>query len=182
MNTREPCREILAGTRQAALLVTATEGIEGTAAGLAAGLGITLDHAPTRAAALRLLERREYAVVILDEMLADADPEGAGVLWNRAGLAIPLQINFAVAGSARLEREVRAALGRRQREEHLATTAAAAAVDAELKNAITGLLLESQLALAEEGIPPQVESRLKTLAGIADRLRSRLGTEVHDGP
>jgi hypothetical protein len=148
--------------------------IDPTAAALAGHLKLSVEVAATRAAALRLLGRRRYAVVILDQVLADTDPEGSELLWKNAGVAIPLQINFALAGSSRLEREVRGALARRERESLLATAAASAAVDAELKNAITGFLLESQLALAEENIPPRVESRLRNLAAMADQLRQRL--------
>jgi hypothetical protein len=159
----------------AALMVTGLEGTEAIAAELAGRLGITVEIAATRSTALRLLERRSYAVVILDQQLADADPEGVDWVWAQAGLAIPLQISFALSGSARVEREVRAALARRQHETQLATAAAAARLDAEIKNAVTGFLLESQLALSEAGIPPGIEIRLRTLAGIAGRLRERLG-------
>lgn len=164
--------------RAAALIVTAIEGIELTASALAADLEITVEIAASRAAALRLLDRRQYTIVVLDQNVADSDPEGAELLWRHAGLAIPLQVNFALAGTARLLREVRAGLSRRQREQQLATIAAMAAIDGELKNAITGFLLESRLALAEEGIPPGIETRLRTLESIADRLRGRLGSSV----
>lgn len=157
-----------------ALIVTAIEGIETTAATLAQQLRATVEIATTRATALRLLARRSYSVVILDQILADSDPDGADLIWKDAGVAIPLQVNFALAGSARLVREIKAALTRRQREQQLAGAAATAAIDSELKNAITGFLLESRLALAEEGIPPGVESRLRNLAEIADRMRERL--------
>jgi signal transduction histidine kinase len=157
-----------------ALIVTAIEGIETTAATLAQQLRATVEIAATRATALRLLARRSYSVVILDQILADSDPDGADLIWKDAGVAIPLQVNFALAGSARLVREIKAALTRRQREQQLAGAAATAAIDSELKNAITGFLLESRLALAEEGIPPGVESRLRNLAEIADRMRERL--------
>jgi len=158
-----------------ALIVTTIEGIEENAAALAAQLNLTVEIASSRAAALRLLARRSWTVLILDQILADSDPEGAELLWKSAGTAVPLQINFALASSTRLEREVRAALARRQREQQLAGAAAAAAVDADLKDAITGLLLESRLALAEPGIPPHIQSRLRAMAEIADRLRDRLG-------
>jgi hypothetical protein len=158
----------------AALIITAIEGIETTAAPLAEQLKATVEIAATRATALRLLARRGYSVVILDQILADSDPDGADLIWKHAGVAIPLQINFALAGCARLEREIKAALARRLREQQLAGAAASAAIDGELKNAITGFLLESRLALAETGIPPGVESRLRTLAEIADRMRERL--------
>jgi hypothetical protein len=159
----------------AALMITRLEGMEAAAAAMADKAGISVEIATTQTAALRLLERRSYAVVILDQLFADADPEGAEVIWYQAGLAIPVQMSFALAGSERLEREVRTALARRQREVQLAAAAAAASLDTELKNAVTGFLLESQLALAETEIPPQIESRLRTLAAMADRMRMRLG-------
>jgi signal transduction histidine kinase len=165
----------------AALIITTIEGIETTAAALAAQMKLTVEIAANRTAAVRLLGRRGYSIVVLDQILADTDAEGADLIWKNAGVAIPLQLNFALAGSARLEREIRAALTRREREQVLAVAAARAAVDAELKNAITGILLESRLALAEENLPPRVENRLKTMALMADRLRERLVLAVsHD--
>lgn len=176
------CRE--AGVAlQTALIVTAIDGIEETAAAVASRLALTVEIASSRAAALRLLDRRGYAVVIVDQMLADSDPEGADLVWKAAGLAIPLQISFALAGTARMEREVRAALARRQREQQQAAAAASAAVDAELKNAVTSFLLESQLALAEEGLSSAVEGRLRNLVEIAARMRDRLGSvPLRDAP
>lgn len=161
-----------------ALIVTGADGVEEMAASLARKLGIGVEVAGNRGGALRLLERRSYALVVLDQILADADPQGAELIWRHTGLAIPLQVNFALAGSSRLEREMRAALSRRQREQELATVAAAAAVDTAVKNAVTSLLLESRLALEEEGLPSGIESRLRTLAGIANQLRERLGPKV----
>jgi hypothetical protein len=157
---------------QPVLMVTPLEGVETAAAALAEKLSLAVDVASTRTAALRLLTRRSYAAVILDQMLVEADPEGAELIWKGAGLAIPIPISFALAGATRVEREVRAALARRRRETLIASAAAAAALDAEIKNAVTCLLLESQLALAEA--PPQIAGRLQTLAGIAENLRRRL--------
>jgi CheY-like chemotaxis protein len=159
---------------QPLLMVTPLEGVENTAAALAEKLGLAVDVASTRAAALRLLNRRSYAAVIVDQMLAEADPEGAELIWKGAGLAIPIPISFALTGPERVEREVRSALARRRRETQLATTAAAAALDSEIKNAVTGMLLESQRALVEQDVPPRLADRLQRLAGIADQLREKL--------
>ena len=156
------------------LFVTPIEGIQETVASLSVRLPATVDIAPSQSAALRMLERKSYAVVVLDQMLADADPEGTEVLWKRSGLAIPIPVSLAIAGSARLERDVRAALARREREQELAREAASAAVDAELKNALTVFLLEAQLALREVGIPPLVADRLRTIESVADRTRASL--------
>jgi hypothetical protein len=169
-----PDVQVPAASQKAALIITANEGIETTGSALAVQLQLTVETASSRATALRLLGRRSYAIVVLDQNLAESDPDGADLIWKSAGVAIPLQMNFALTGSARMEREVRAALARRQREQLLASTAAITAVDAELKNAVTGFLLESRLALAEENIPPHIETRLRTLEDIAGRLRQRL--------
>ena len=168
MSAWNPCKP------GAVLMVTAMDEMESAAAALAEKLGTTVEIASTRSAALRLLDRRSYAAVVLDQMLAESDAEGADLIVKRAGLAVPVQMSFALAGSARLEREVRGALARRKREQELATTAAVAAMDADLKDAVTGFLLESRLALAEENIPPQIEGRLQTLAKMAEQLRNRL--------
>lgn len=176
MNIQTEGKENGTASRQqpASLIVTAMEGMEATAAALATQLKMTVEIASSRAAALRLLNRRAYAIVILDQMLADTDPESAELIWKNSGVAVPLQMNFALAGCARLEREIRGALTRRERERQIAVAAAAAAIDAELKNAITGFLLEARLALAEENVPPRIASRLRTLEAMAARLRNRL--------
>jgi len=175
---REEASSLAMASPSGALIVTAADGVEEIAAALARKLGLTVEVAATRTGAMRLLERRSYALVVLDQILAEADPQGTELIWRHTGLAIPLQINFALAGVPRLEREMRTALARRQREQQLATVAAAASVDAALKNAVTGILLESRLALQEKGLPPNLENRLRTLAGIADQLRERLGPKV----
>lgn len=156
------------------LIITPLEGVENTAAVLAEKLGLAVEVVSTRAAALRLLNRRTYVAVVLDQMLADSDPEGADLIWKNLNLAIPMQIGFAVSGAERVERELRAALARRQRETQLATAAAAAAVDAEIKNAVTAMLIESQRALTQSEVPPEIADRLHRLADVASRLRERL--------
>lgn len=162
------------GPHRRVLIVTMIEGLDTRAAEIAAHLGVSIEIAGGRASALRLLERKSYSIVVLDQMLAETDPEGADLLWRNSRLAVPLQISLSIAGSMRLERELRMALARRDREQELARQAASADLDAEMKNAVTAILLESQLALQERDIPPQVESRLRTMAGIADRLHANL--------
>ena len=166
------------------LIVTPLDGIDTAAEPLGNRLGAKVERAATRSAALRMLERKSYSAVVLDQIIADSDPEGADVLWKHSGLAVPLQVNLAIAGTERVERELRAALARRQREQQLAEEAASAALDVELKNAVTAFLLEAQLALREDGVPPSVQNRLRTIESIADRIRARLHGSIpssHNG-
>jgi len=102
------------------------------------------------------------------------NPDGAELLWKHAGLAVPLQINFAISGSARLAREVRAAIARREQEQSLAMRAAASTIESELKSTVTGLLLQSQLALADPQVSPQLTFKLKMMVDLAGTRRQRL--------
>jgi hypothetical protein len=134
------------------LMVTGIEGALDCAAAVAAQLGMQVDVAEGRRAALAALRSREFLALVIDETLAECDPAAAEKICENAGLAIPMQINFAVSGAARLIREIRAALNRRDREQTVARRAAAAAIEIELKTTVAGLLLHSQLAMNGSGV------------------------------
>jgi hypothetical protein len=159
---------------QTVLMITSIAGAENCAASLARQLGFAVEIASSRKAGLASLRRREYSCVIVDENIAEADPDGAELLWKHSGLAVPMQINFAIAGSARLAREVRGALARREQEQALAMRAAACSMESELKSTVTGLLLQSQLALADPQVTPQLSVKLKMMFELAGTLRERL--------
>ena len=156
------------------LMVTGIDGARNCAAVVGAQLGMEVEVAEGRRAALAALRRREFLALVIDESLAECDPAAAERICENAGLAIPMQINFAVSGAARLIREIRAALNRREREQTLARRAAAAAIESELKTTVAGLLLHSQLALNGSGVPPAVADRLRMVADLAGSLRQQL--------
>jgi hypothetical protein len=160
------------------LMVTGIEGARNCADAVSAQLGTEVEVANGRKAALALLRRREFAAVVVDETLAECDPAAAEAIWERAGLAIPLQISFALSGAARLIREIRAGLRRREREQLLAHRAAAAAMETELKSTVAGLLLQSQLALSGGGVPAPVADRLRVMADLAGSLRQQLSAPM----
>lgn len=156
------------------LMVTGIEGARNCAAVVAADLGAEIEVAEGRKMAVTALRRREFRVVVVDESIAECDPATADAIWELAGLAIPLQVNFALSGAARLVREIRAALHRRDREQSLARRAAAAAIEAELKSTLAGLLLHSQLALSGGDVPSGVADKLRLVADLAGNLRQQL--------
>src|SRR5580700_1593759 len=160
------------------LLVTGVEGARNCADVIAKQLDMAVEVAEGRKAALGLLRQREFAAVVVDETVAGCDPAAAEAIWERAGLAIPLQINFAVSGAARLIRDIRADLHRREREQLLARRAAAAAIDAELKSTVAGLLLHSQLALNGSEVPETVADKLRLVADLAGNLRQKLSVPL----
>jgi hypothetical protein len=160
------------------LLVTGIEGAQNCAAVVETQLGTEVEVASGRKTALAALRAKEYAAVVIDETLAACDPAAAEHICEQAGMAIPLQINFAISGAARLTREIRAALRRREREQALAHRAVAAAMEAELKSTVAGLLLHSQLALSGEQIMGPAAERLRVVADLAANLCQQLSVPV----
>jgi signal transduction histidine kinase len=160
------------------LMVTGIEGARNCAAVVGTQLSMEVEVAEGRKAALAALRRREFAAVVVDETMAECDPAAAEAIWDHAGLAIPLQINFALSGAARLIREIRAALHRREREQMLARRAAAAAIESELKTTLAGLLLNSQLALAGSDVPTPIADKLRLVADLAGNLRQQLSAPL----
>jgi hypothetical protein len=160
------------------LMVTGIEGARNCATVVSAQLGMDVEVAEGRKTALAALRRREFLAVVVDETMAECDPAAAERIWEQSGLAIPLQINFALSGAARVIREIRAALHRREREQVLAHRAAAAAIEAELKGTVAGLLLHSQLALNGSEVPQPIAERLRTVASLAGNLRQQLSAPL----
>ena len=159
---------------QTVLLVTSMSGAENCAAAIGRQLGLTVEVAENRRTALAALRRREYAVMVLDESLVEADPAGTEVLWQQAGLAVPIQVNLAISGCNRVLREVRAAVQRRERELSLAMRAAAQLMEGEMNTTLTGLLLETQLALGEPNLAQGTAVKLRRVAELAGVLREQI--------
>ncbi len=158
------------------LIISGIEGIRNCAEVFSKQLEMKVDVAEGRRAALASLRQKDYVAVVVDESLAECDPSGADAIWERSGLAIPLQINFAVSGVARIIREIRAALRRREREQATARQAATASIENSLKSTVCGLLLQSQLALSVSGLPPVVAQKLRLVVDLAGTLREQLST------
>jgi hypothetical protein len=144
------------------------------AAALSSALGCTVKLAAGHRAGVTELRHRDYSVVVVDDCMAEANPAATEVLWQSLGMAVPVQINFALYGGSRLTREVQAAIGRREQQQVLAMRAAASLLENELKSTVTGLLLQSQLALAEPQLTPKLTGKLELVAELAGSLRRRL--------
>jgi hypothetical protein len=160
------------------LLISMMDGAENCARMMGEQMSARVDVASSRKSGLIALRHGDYGVVVVDASLVDTDPDWADQVWAHAGLALPVQINFAISGTARLLREVKAAVVRREGEHTLARRAAAAQIENELKTSVTGLMLESELALREPSIPPALEPKLRRLVELAAALRERLRREA----
>jgi hypothetical protein len=144
------------------------------AASVETALKCSVTVAATHRAGLIALRHHEYSVVVVDDCMAEGNPAAAELLWQSFGMAMPVQINFAFSGGSRLAREVHAAIGRREQQQVIALRAAASVLERDLKSTLTGLLLQSQLALAEPALPPKLAGKLELVAELAGSLRKRL--------
>jgi hypothetical protein len=156
------------------LLIARIEGLESRSRALEHQIGGQVEFASSRQEGLIALRRREFAVVVVEESLAESDPVWADQLWSQLGFALPLQANFAISGAARLGREVKAALARRDSEQAVARRAVAAELEEALKSSLTGLLLQSELALREPAVPASLEPKLRQIVELAGAIRERL--------
>ena len=154
------------------LIIADEASARGVADMLQRELDMAVEVVSTRRAGLAALRRGDYSLLLLEEGLAASDAEATELLYEKA-LATPvLELNVALSGEPRVLRQVRAALTRRTYDQAQAREAAAIALHNELKSSLTGLLLESQLALREA--QPGQSAKLRHLVELAGNLCARL--------
>ena len=134
----------------------------------------TVEVATNRRTGLAALRRNEYSLVLLEENLAAADPEATDLLYQNAVSAPVLEINFVISSATRIVRQARAAIARSLHDRAQARASVTASLQSELSASLTGILLESQLAL--RAAQPEQAPKLRHLVELAGDLRNRLRT------
>jgi hypothetical protein len=124
--------------------------------------------------AAALLRAESYLAVVLDQYLLETEPDNMEVVMRHLGTALPLQFNFAISGMARLVREVRAAVDRRQREEESARRAAVNTLQSETNGTVTALLLCCELAMGTPGLPSTAFRNIESAHALIKKLRSQM--------
>jgi len=158
------------------MLITPSPCADKCAAALHKATGQQIKRFSSAHAAIAALRQAEYSAVVLDETLTDSDPFAAETVLGHAGTALPVQVNLAIHSMERVEREVKTALRRREAEHLSAMKAASAALRSELKSAITGILLSSELALTVPALPPAAELKIRFVRELARSIRQQLET------
>jgi hypothetical protein len=154
------------------LLIAPEQAADAVAEALRRGLDAEVELATTRRAGLACLRRREYTLVLIEDSLASADPESADLLYRAAGATPALEIHCVLSSAERIVRQVRSALLRLDRDRAQAAAAAAQRLQHELGATLTGILLESQLALREAA--PTLQPKLRHVVELASTLCERL--------
>jgi hypothetical protein len=158
--------------RHTILIIAPESAAQPVARTLRLDLDAEVETAANRRAGLAALRRREYALVMVDENLAATDTLAADLLYQNAGGALLVEFNFVSSSVGRILRQARGALARRAQDRAQARTAAASLLQSELNATLTGLLLESQLALREA--TPALAPKLRNVVQLAGDLRERL--------
>jgi signal transduction histidine kinase len=159
------------------LLTTPSARSRECAAAIEAETGDKTVIASTLQEAIGFLREQQYGAVILDQCALDADPDQAEVVGQHTGTAIVTIVNCAVCGTDRVVRELRAALRRREKETRVASLAAHQQLRAELREPLTAVLLQCELALnLPEGHPVSRE-KLQNIYDAARAIRDRIGEE-----
>jgi hypothetical protein len=126
--------------------------------------------------AIGQLQSHEFSAVVFDQLLLDSDPDEGRSILKHQGTAAPLYVNLAISTPARVARELRWAVQRRQRELATAKHEAERALRNELNNSVAALLLSCEMALEVPDLPLLAASRIHDVASLARKMTTRLGT------
>jgi hypothetical protein len=154
------------------LLIAPEVAADAVAAALRRALDAEVELATTRRAGLACLRRREYTLVLFEDSLISAEPESADLLYRAAGATPTLEIYCVLSSAERIVCQVRSALLRRDRDRTQAAVAADQKLQHEVGAILTGILLESQLALREA--TPALQPKLRHVVELASTLSERL--------
>ena len=158
------------------LLITSAKSREECASALHRALAEEVVGVSGLAQGAAKLRTAEFSAIVVDQSCADVDPGAAESLWKLAGRAPIILVSFAISSVDRMVRDVRAALARRRHEQVHAERNAQAALRNELAGPVSGILLSSELALAQPALPSGVAEKLRSVHQLALEIKSRLGS------
>lgn len=139
-------------------------------------IGESVEVCETVRKAASLLRNNEYSAVILDDPMVEVEAEALESLLNNIGLAVPVYVNLAVSNAERVALELRVALRRHRESRLIAVRAAESQLRSEIRDALTGILLSTQLAMRSPEMPGDALEKLTSVCQLASSIRSRLET------
>jgi hypothetical protein len=130
--------------------------------------------AATSSQALAQLRAREYVAVLIDQAFLETEPVESDMVLEHIGTAVPIHVNFAINGTDRVVRELRAALRRHKKQVLLMRQEVQQALRNELKDTITALLLSCEMALQVPDLQSAAEGRMRTVHELAQEMRLKM--------
>lgn len=156
------------------LLVTTSSRGKECAAALEQGTGHKAHLATSVPQALSKMEAAEYETLVIDQSLLESDFRALDTLLNHCGIAIPQHVNLALHGTERIVREVQVALRRAEQEKLMASHSVERVLRNQLRNEVTAILLNSEMALRQQSLSPDVAEKIKSVRQAAEKMRSQL--------
>lgn len=156
------------------ILVTTSSRAHECAAAIEHTTNQKTEVATSLARAVACLQTNDYDVLVLDESFHQTEIGAVNLLLDHAGAAMPIYVNLALHGAARVAREVHTGLQRFVREKLSAMRSAENALRNELRGEVTGILLNSELALREPTLPKCSVERIQVLHDLAESMRLKL--------
>ncbi len=133
-----------------------------------------MECATTLRRGMARVREEEYSAIIIDHVQLEPDPLSLDTLLHHSGTAVPVYVNFGLSSIERIVREVQVALRRGEAERVIALRAASAILRSDLKDALAGILLSSELALSVPKLPGDAEVKLRFVHDLAENMRKRL--------
>lgn len=161
-------------TKRMIMLISSTRVWQKCADLLQHGTGEQVQLVTDMLQAVRCLRDREYTALVLDQVLVDENPSALSDLLQHTGTAILVYLNFTISSPERTLAEVRAAFRRRQAERIAALKVVTSELRDELRGAVTGILLSSELALGVPALPMAAQAKLAEVVILAERMRRML--------
>jgi hypothetical protein len=158
------------------LLITSSNRAPDYAVALEHAIGEEVEVADTTKLALAQLRNGEYSAVVIDEALVESEPDAIDMLLRHAGMAVPVYVNLAISGPQRVVHNVKITLRRQEESRLIAIRAAETLLRTELRGAVTGILLSTELALRTPDLPDEAAEKMRSVCHLASEIRSRLET------
>lgn len=158
------------------LLITTSSRAKEFRTALEESLGEEVEVANNSKRALILLRNGEFSAVVFDEAFVETENDAIDMLLHHAGMAVPVYVNLAISAPGRLVREVKVGLRRHEEARLIAMRAAESLLRTELRGAVTGILLSTELALRSPDMPRDAADKLRSVCQLASDIRTRLET------
>jgi signal transduction histidine kinase len=156
------------------LLITSSPRADECKATLEASCGEQVECVGRLSSAISRLRQGEYSLVVIDQNITDPEPQAFDILTSHLGMALPVYVNFALNSTERIVREVQLARRRIELERAVAMRTATVALKNDLKTALTGILLSSELALSVPSLPEAAQAKIRSVCDLAESIRERL--------
>lgn len=140
--------------------------------------GIDLHVVHSLEDASRWLRGSAGRVAVVDSGWLETDPKGVESLLAENPSLLPVFPNLAVCGPERLACEIKAALRRGENESRRATDSARREFSIPLKNSLTAMLLNCDLALQIPDLPDEAAKKLLLLHDLATKMRDELELQM----